>query len=322
MRILLTGAGGAAAISVWKSLGSEHELYMADIDPCATGLYLVPHNQRILLSKGDALEFVDTVVEICNKYKIDLLIPTVDVELEPLAIAAERFLAIGVKIALSSAKVLQLCRDKYALLTFCQEHIPVPEFNLLNPDNISAFKTFPLFAKPRRGAGSTGALLIKKSQDLVALPKDESYLIQEFLPGEEYSVDVYIDANGSAIAAVPRLRMKIDSGVAVAARTVQLTNLVAIAVETAKHVGIRYVANVQFKRAVDGQFKLLEINPRFPGTLPLTAAAGVDIPQLLMKEILGQNLPQGLMPYKELMVVRYWAEHFCAPSEWEALCQY
>jgi carbamoyl-phosphate synthase large subunit len=41
MRILITGAGGgAAAISVWKSLGADHELHMADIDPLATGLYL------------------------------------------------------------------------------------------------------------------------------------------------------------------------------------------------------------------------------------------------------------------------------------------
>lgn len=48
MKILITGAGGAAAISVWKSLNQEHELYMADIDPCAAGLYLVPAGQRKL----------------------------------------------------------------------------------------------------------------------------------------------------------------------------------------------------------------------------------------------------------------------------------
>src|SRR6185369_2584662 len=58
MRILITGAGGAAAISVWKSLSAEHELHMADMDPLATGLYLVPVERRLIIPRGDAPELV------------------------------------------------------------------------------------------------------------------------------------------------------------------------------------------------------------------------------------------------------------------------
>ena len=79
--------------------------------------------------------------------------------------------------------------------------------------------------------------------------------------------------------------------------------------------------NVQFKRAADGVFKLLEVNPRFPGTLPLTAAAGVDIPKLMVDEAMGRPMPDRLMPFKELMVVRYWTEHYFDAREWEALCR-
>ena len=75
-----------------------------------------------------------------------------------------------------------------------------------------------------------------------------------------------------------------------------------------------YVANVQFKRAADGVFKLLEVNPRFPGTLPLTSAAGVDMPKLMVDELAGRKLPDGLMPFKEIMVVRYWTEHYFDPA--------
>jgi len=32
-------------------------------------------------------------------------------------------------------------------------------------------------------------------------------------------------------------------------------------------------------------------------------------------------VPDKLMPFKELMVVRYWTEHFVAPREWEELCR-
>ena len=90
--------------------------------------------------------------------------------------------------------------------------------------------------------------------------------------------------------------------------------------QVVRAIGLRYVANVQFKRAADGVFKLLEVNPRFPGTLPLTIEAGVDIPKLMVEEAAGKALPDGLMPFKEIMVVRYWTEHYFDPKEWEALC--
>jgi carbamoyl-phosphate synthase large subunit len=97
--------------------------------------------------------------------------------------------------------------------------------------------------------------------------------------------------------------------------------VIEAAIRTAQAIGVRCVANVQFKRAADGVFKLLEVNPRFPGTLPLTIAAGVDMPKLMVDEVAGKALPDQLVPFKELMVVRYWTEHYFAPQEWKALCQ-
>ena len=58
MNILITGAGGAAAISVWKSLSGDHKIHMADMDPCAAGLYLVPEEQRFIIPSGNSSEFI------------------------------------------------------------------------------------------------------------------------------------------------------------------------------------------------------------------------------------------------------------------------
>lgn len=320
MKILVTGAGGAAAISVWKSLNQEHEIYMADIDPCAAGLYLVPAAQRLIIPRGDAAEFSTIMRQECQKRQIELLIPTVDAELAPLAQQAAQFKKLGIKLPLSSAESLQRCADKYALLTYCQESGLTPKFALLTTQTDLTQWQFPCFAKPRRGSGSTGAMTINHPQELAQLPKDSSYLIQELLPGAEYSVDVYIHSTGTPIAAVPRLRMKIDSGIAVAAQTCINPQLSQMAVTIAQQAGITYVANVQFKADRHGQFKLLEINPRFPGTLPLTAAAGIDIPSLLINDLLGKPFATQLLPFKELMVVRYWTEEFFAVEEWSSLC--
>lgn len=320
MRILVTGAGGAAAISVWKSLGSEHVLHMADMDPLAAGLYLVPEAQRLIIPRGDDPKLVPALREACRARGVEMLLPTVDAELLPVARARASFEAMGVALPLSPVDCLELCRDKHVLLDRVAGAVPVPACEPLTREVADRVASFPRFIKPRRGAGSRGVARIMCREDLDAHPKDGSILLQEFLPGEEYSVDVYVRADGIVIGAVPRERMKVDSGIAVASRTVNVPEVIQAAIRTVEIIGIRGVANVQFKRAADGVFKLLEVNPRFPGTLPLTCAAGLDMPRLMVDEALGQPLPDRLMPFRELMVVRYWTERYFPPAEWEELC--
>lgn len=321
MRLLMTGAGGAAAISVWKSLAAEHELHMADMDPLATGLYLVPEGQRLIIPRGDDPRLVDVLLDTCKARPIEMLLPTVDAELFPVAMARDKFEAIGITLPISPAECLRLCRDKQLLLDAVAGKVPVPGNEPLTQESAGRVSSFPRFVKPRLGAGSRGVARINRREDLDKQPKDGSVMLQEYLPGEEFSVDVYVRRDGIVVGAVPRERMKVDSGIAVASRTVDVPEVIQAAVRTAEIIGIRGVANVQFKRAADGVFKLLEVNPRYPGTLPLTAAAGVDMPKLMMDEAMGRPVPDRLMPFKELMVVRYWTEHYFDPKEWKALCR-
>lgn len=320
MRIMLTGSGGPSAISVWKSLHADHEIYMADIDPCAAGLYLVAEDRRLIVPRGDDPRLVPVMLEACRQRSIDLLIPTVDAEFIPIAKARDAFEALGVKIASSPLDCLRLCRDKHALLTRLAPFVPTPASVLLTYASAAEATVFPAFVKPRISAGSRGANKVEKSSDLDAFPMDGSYLLQEFLPGEEYSVDVYVRCDGEVVVAVPRERMKTDSGIAVTARTVRIPELIEVACLAAQAAGVVYVANIQFKRAADSVLKLLEINPRFPGTLPLTTRAGVDIPAILIADILGRPPPDGRTPFREVMVVRYWTEHYLDPEEWRRLC--
>src|SRR5215467_10800343 len=101
MRILITGAGGAAAVSVWKSLSAEHELHMADMDPLAAGLYLVPARQRVIIPRGDSPELVPALRRACQEREIEALLPTVDAELAPVAAEREMFAALGVALPIS-----------------------------------------------------------------------------------------------------------------------------------------------------------------------------------------------------------------------------
>ena len=321
MRMLVTGAGGAAAISIWKSLSADHELHMADIDPLATGLYLVPPDRRLIIPRGDAPELVPDLLRACNERHIEALVPTVDFELAPLAAARDSFASIGVGLPISPVECLRTCRDKQLLMDAVRGKVPIPDSEPLTEAVAAGVDSFPRFVKPREGAGSRGVARIDSRADLDKQPKDGSLMLQEYLPGEEYSVDIYVSRDGRVIAVVPRVRMKVDSGIAVASRTINAPEVSEAAVRTAEIIGIRGTANIQFKRSADGVFKLLEVNPRFPGTLPLTGAAGVDMPRLMADELAGHKLPAGLLPFKELMVVRYLTEHYLDAHEWVALCR-
>ena len=75
-------------------------------------------------------------------------------------------------------------------------------------------------------------------------------------------------------------------------------------------IGLTTVANVQVKQDASGEPALLEVNPRFPGTMPLTVAAGIDMPKLAIGEALGTPVPDGPLPFRDLAMVRYFEERF------------
>jgi carbamoyl-phosphate synthase large subunit len=78
----------------------------------------------------------------------------------------------------------------------------------------------------------------------------------------------------------------------------------------AERIGLTSVANVQVKEAVDGEPALLEVNPRFPGTMPLTVASGVNMPKLCVDDALGSPLPKEILPFEDLAMIRYFEERF------------
>jgi carbamoyl-phosphate synthase large subunit len=313
-RVLVTGVGGPAGVAVLRSLlrRKDVEVYAGDMDGWASGLYLVPAERRRILEPGLSPTFVDGIRRLCADDKLDVVISTVDVELPPLA--ARRDDLAGAVLAAPSLATLEIALDKWELARRCAPLLRVPVTRLLDADGASLKWTFPVIVKPRRGAGSRGVRLVPDRATLESLPPDDSLIIQEYLPGEEYSVDVLADDDGTVVAAVPRTRTRVDSGVSIAGRTVHDDGLESTAAAVARAIGLRGVANVQLRRDSDGVPALLEVNPRFPGALPLTIAAGVDMPSLVLDLALGRQIPKSI-GFKDLANVRFLEDVFVDPGE-------
>jgi carbamoyl-phosphate synthase large subunit len=283
--------------------GEALEFFSADIDPHAPGLYLVDSAHRLLLPRGDDPGFVEAMLEICGEHDIDVLVPTVDSELVPLADARDELEAAGTSVLVAPTRALRLCLDKWALMQVADGSVPIPRSAPLDDDFDPGDFELPVLVKPRVGSGSRGVRRVD-SWDALGAVRDRSLLVQAHLPGPEYSLDVLARADGEVRAVVPRERLRIDSGIAITSRTVHDEELEAIGARAVETVGITGVANVQVMRDAAGAPRLIEINPRFPGTMPLTVASGVNMPRLALGELLGDPIPGGRLEFSDVAMTR------------------
>ena len=163
LRVLVTGAGGPAAIAAMKSLRADPavELLAADMDPWAAGLYLVPPGARTLIPAGAAPDFTDVLLARCLALGVDVVLPTVDAELRPLARARETFAAAGLDLLLASAAALEVILDKLTLARHCAGVVRVPRTEPFESRLDPAEWSYPVVVKPRTGSGSRGLMTVR-----------------------------------------------------------------------------------------------------------------------------------------------------------------
>jgi carbamoyl-phosphate synthase large subunit len=304
-RIAITGAGGAAAIGLMRAIADEpFEIFALDADPFAAGLYLVDEDRRALAPLGRDPDFADWMIAWCVEHEIDLLVPTVEDEFSPLSSRWQDFATAGTRLLLEAPPTINMCTDKWSLATSMGLSVPQARTALIDEHFDARDWALPFMAKPRRASGSRGIVCVETQNQIDALPRDGSMIAQQFLPGAEYSVDVLCDGPGVVLAAVPRERLKVDSGIAVAARTVFDEELITVATAAARAAGISHMGNVQLRRDANGRARLLEINARIPGTVALTVAAGINMPRYIVRAALG--LPNGHITgaFEEVAMVR------------------
>jgi carbamoyl-phosphate synthase large subunit len=318
-RILVTGAGGPSGYSFMRALEREPlELVAGDIDPHAPGLYLVEASNRLLLPRGDDPSFAETLLGICRDRGVDVIVPTVDTELVPLAESRDDFAAAGVSVLVAPTRALRNCLDKWALMQVVDGCVPTPHSAPLDEDFDPGSFELPVMVKPRVGSGSRGVRRVD-SWDALGNVRDRSLLVQEHLPGPEYSLDVLARMDGEIRAVVPRERLLVDSGIAVTSRTVHDDELESVGAAAAAAVGVTGVANVQVMRDAAGSPCLIEINPRFPGTMPLTVASGVNMPRLALGELLGEPILQGPLEFDDVAMTRVFEDVPVDPAELASL---
>lgn len=314
---LITGMGSTTAISVAKGLRSQTEKSVRIIGTDThqrneiAGSHFCDEFYRVPPANDPS--YIPAVLDICKRESIQVMFPVIDAELEVLSPYRNLFKEIGVYIWVSEVNTINLCNDKYqTYLFFKQKNIPTPQTWL--PKEVENRKDlpFPLIVKPVKGVSSRDVFRVDNTCELTqALGKVTEPIIQEYIMGEEFTIDVLADENSRILSIVPRERIEVRAGISYKGRTVRDENLICQSGAIAQALLVKGACNIQC-RLRDGEPVFLEVNPRFSGALPLTIAAGVNIPLLLLKLALGETLDQVYYDFKEgVYMARYFEEVFC-----------
>ena len=307
--VIVSAAGSTNGVNVIRALRSQKEYELRiigiDADPYAAGLYLA--DAREVVPKASESTFKDRVLEICKEYSASMLIPTHSVELHFYSANRIAFEEIGVRLMVPSTDVLEICDDKVKMASFFRQlGIKCPKH--YEPSNTTDIPEtcFPLFIKSRFGSGSSYARKISSPEELAFyLRRTPDPIVQEYIDGDEYTVNVVSDYQGGVVGALPIKRLRVRSGLAVLAETELNSRLIQEAVTVVEGLHIVGPSNVQVI-VRDSEHIFIEVNPRFAsGTLPLAVAAGLNIPLIMVKLMLGHRIDQPLLRNGTRMV-RHW----------------
>lgn len=260
-------------------LTSGGMIYGSDINPFAPALTKVDH--AIIFPHSSHKFFLNTLIKTCSEYDIGLVIPTIDPDLKYLSrnlqflkkqLPETLFLVPGLE-------VVEICEDKRKTKAFfenCGALVP----QSLNPAEI---ENWPVFVKPACGSAGKGAIKVNDLATLKAQLKIlKDPMVEEFIGGDEYTVDVFCDRGGRATMAVPRKRLAVRAGEVSRGIVVRNRALEQLAGKMAEKLKCDVPVTIQFRQTETG-FVAMEINARMGGGLPLTIAAGGDWPLWILQ---------------------------------------
>jgi len=340
--MIVTASGAPGAPSIISSLRDNGErpirIVTTDMNGDAYGLRV--GDRGYVVPPGHLPSYAAAMLDIAEKEAVDVVLPLSTYELLPLSRNLGRFESIGARVMVSRTAPLQKVLDKYALLRYLRKKgVDVPDFGLAG--SLSQFEKcaqrlgYPektICFKPRFGKGGRGFRILREDVDrvdvllnqkaerniYVTLPEIlkvlsrsnpfPQLLLLEYLPGEEYSVDLLLE-HGEPLDLVCRRRDEIKLGICSVGTVVDDRDVSDNAISACRELKLDYNINVQERRSEDGVPAVLEINPRVSGTIVLCHAAGINMVYLGVKLALGEGVPH-LVPACGTRMIRYWKELF------------
>jgi len=233
----------------------------------------------------DNYSFITDISRIVKERDIKLIYPTMDSVITKLM---EHENEIGCKIVSSPLETSRIALSKELTYKVLDGLIRLPKQYCINET-----MPFPVFVKPKIGYGSRGTKLINNKRELVNYisGREDQFLILEFLPGEEFTVDCFTDRHGKLRYSAARSRNRIRNGISVNTSFVRdQSQFDAISAQINNKICFRGAWFYQVKKDSSGDLCLMEIASRIGGSSLLSSSIGVNLALLSVFDIMDYDI--------------------------------
>ena len=304
--ILFTSVGRRVALvnafrRSFDRLGLKGRILGADSSPLAPAQQVC--DMPVIVHQCNDPGYIEQLLEICRRESVGLIIPLHDLELVALAGHNEEFQEVGATLCLSSEDVIRKCADKeLTYRTLVEAGIDTPQ---LYPYEQIKDSDLPLFMKPHDGNSAKDIHKLETREQVDFYHRElPQAIIQEFIDGQEYTLDIFADVSGEPLCAVPRKRISVRAGEVVKSMTIKDADLIQVGMDTVRALGGCWgPITLQCFRTSAGRISVIEINPRLGGGVLLSIEAGADIPTWTIQAALGQALEIDPMGFEDRQIM-------------------
>jgi carbamoyl-phosphate synthase large subunit len=240
-----------------------------------------------------------------KEFGIDVVLPTLDSELRPLAAAGEQLADLELRAFTPTLESLQAVSKAQLAEEGKRAGFPVPDSTpLMSAEGVSELVDrlgLPIVIK---GVFYGAAVAYSEADAIAAFHHHAAkwglpVIGQRFIEGEEYDVAALGDGRGNTIGAVPMRKMALtEQGKAWSGVTIEDPAMLDLTRQVIAALGWRGGLEVEIlKERTTGKLYVAEINPRFPAWVHLTTGAGQNLPFACVELALGRQV-EPLPPYR------------------------
>lgn len=306
INILISSAGRRVEL-IQCFRNAAEELHLSSVIVATDTNYLSPAlyfaDKHYVVSQVCDENYLSQLINICNSENIALIVPTIDTELSFLAknkayIESET----GAIVLVSSLDIIMNFESKSrAYEFFLRNNVPTPEMLEPRKKNI----IFPIFIKPDKGSSSANAYKVENYDQLkLYLDIVPNPICQQFVSGEEYSIDAFLDFNSKVVSIVPRLRISTRAGEIQKGKVVYDENIIFFARNILSKAEFIGPITIQIFKTFN-ELVVIEINPRYGGGTPMSIYSGANSPKFLYQLLLGEEIQYKMDSIKDTIFLRF-----------------
>jgi len=307
MNILITSAGTRGYLIRYfkKSLKESGKIFAADCSKYAPALY--DADNYFIIPAVSNENYIKELYKICLKNDVKGLISLNDVELPVLAQHKSKFMEKGIKLVVSDPETIDVCSDKYKTFKFLKENkFPFAKTFIALNEVLMEIKSktikFPLLIKPRKGSASIGIKKVFNIAELRDKFEEKKFIIQEFLQGDDYGVDVFCNSDLVPISIFAKRKMRVVAGEADKEVTVYDDKMIDFIKNMTGKLKLYGPGDIDLIKRGNEYF-ISDINPRFGGGYPIAHTVGADSPKKIRGLIKGKVLEADFRRYPDNIVM-------------------